>query len=149
MTHVASLISQGVIYRYPSLRFLLLGASAAWITPFLWRFDTDFRAFRHDVMFLKGLPSDAFREHFFVGTFPWCFEAAGDRFARYLQIDHHLEEVLCYASGFPDRESSDPSIVAAALPDGWAAKALHDNPLRFLGPRSTAARTSAKVRVVG
>jgi predicted TIM-barrel fold metal-dependent hydrolase len=140
MSHACSLISQGVMDTYPSLRFLLLGGSVGWITPFLWRFDTDYKAFRHDALWLRTPPSEVFREYFLVGTGPLGFEAAGERFAEYLAVDHELADVLCYASGYPDRESDTPAAVAAALPGGWETKVLHDNAARFLGAAVTAGK---------
>jgi predicted TIM-barrel fold metal-dependent hydrolase len=146
MTHAGSLIAQGVMDTYPSLRFLLLGGSVGWITPFLWRFDTDHKAFRHDVLWLKKPPSEVFRECFFVGTGPLKFDAAGDRFARYIAADHGLEDVLCYASGYPDRERDEPASVAAALPAGWEGKVMSENAERFLtGRRSAAPEPEAAV----
>ena len=139
MTHAASLIGQGVMYRYPSLRFLLVGGSVGWITPFLWHFDTYYRVFRHDVMFLDRRPSEVFREYFYVGAFPFCFDGPDERVARYLGVDHDLGGVICYASGYPDREYASPEDVASRLPSEWRSKVLYENPLRFLGARGSAA----------
>jgi predicted TIM-barrel fold metal-dependent hydrolase len=136
MTHAASLIGQGVMDRYPSLRFLLLGGSVGWITPFLWRFDTDYKAFRHDVLWLKRFPSEVFHECFFVGTGALEFSAAGDRFSSYLEIDHQLGDVICYASEYPDREFASPGFTASLLPAAWESNVLGENAQRFLGARA-------------
>jgi predicted TIM-barrel fold metal-dependent hydrolase len=141
MTHTGSLICQGVMNRYRSLRFLLLGASIAWITPFLWRLDTEYKAFRSDVLWLRTLPSEVFRERFFVGTHPCVFSGAEDRLVRYLAVDHGLEDLVCYASGYPDGECTTPSAVQRVLPPSWRAKVLRENALRFLG-RATASEPS-------
>jgi hypothetical protein len=143
MTHAASLIGQGVMFRHPNLRFLLLGGGVTWVTPFLWRFDTDFKAFRHDMLWLKSMPSEVFREFFYVGTWPLNdANAGGSRLADYLEVDHDLGELICYASGYPDSEFADPEAVAHALPPEWRSKVLTSNPLRFLG-RSVADRAAA------
>lgn len=146
MSHAGSIIGQGVMHRYPSLRFMLLSGGVAWVTPWLWKFDENFRAFRHDMLFMKGTPSEAFRDYFFVGTFPFQHKAAGDSLGRYLKADpeHQLGDVICYSSGYPDRESVGPETVASALPEEWRSKVLSENPLRFLGARGEAAlRASA------
>jgi len=132
MTHAGSLISQGIMNRYPSLRFLLLGGSIAWITPFLQRFDTEFKPFRHDALWLKTLPSEVFREYFFVGTDPFVFDGTAGRLADYLAIDHSLDRVVCYASGYPDAEYADPGTVQRRLPPGWASNVMRENAGRFL-----------------
>jgi predicted TIM-barrel fold metal-dependent hydrolase len=146
MTHTASLICQGVMNRYPSIKFLLLGGSAAWITPFLWRFDTDFKAFRHDLLWMKTTPSEVFHEHFFVGTNPFTFEAAAGRLSQYLEVDHHLEDVICYSSGYPEREYADPSAVLKSIPSHWEDKVFRTNARRFLGNENV---TESKLEVAG
>lgn len=140
MTHAASLIGQGVVQRYPKLKFLLAGASIGWITPFLWRFDTDFKAFRHDMLWLKETPSEVFQQKFLVGTGPLAFQAAGERFASYLEIDHRLSEIVCYASGYPQRDCSTPAETLSALPAAWTAKVLFENASGFLGKGSQQSR---------
>jgi predicted TIM-barrel fold metal-dependent hydrolase len=135
MTHAASILAQAVPARYPSLRFLLLGGGTGWITPFLWRLDTEYRAFRHDVLWMKKQPSVYFRECFRVGTGPFVTPAGlpVDSFARMVTIDHELANVICYASGYPDRESVPPGAVRESLPDGWDAPVLSGNAAAFFG----------------
>jgi predicted TIM-barrel fold metal-dependent hydrolase len=132
MTHTVSLIAQGVIGRYPALRFLLLGGGVGWITPFLWRMDAEFRAFRHDALWMEDTPSAYFADRFRVGTSPFVVAPSG-RLREYLAVDPRLAGVLCYASGFPDREATTPEKVREVLPEGWAAGVLHDNAAGLLG----------------
>jgi predicted TIM-barrel fold metal-dependent hydrolase len=132
MTHAASLIAQGVLHRWRSISCLLLGGGVTWMTPWLWRFDTDYKAFRQSALWLKSRPSEVFCERFLVGTHPFRLGAAVERLAAYLQVDHDLAGVVCYASGYPDRDYYSPEVVAAALPQEWESKVLRENALRFL-----------------
>jgi len=131
MTHVSSLIAQGTLARYPELRFLLVGGGVGWVTPFLWRMDAEFRAFRHDALWLTKPPSVYFTERFGVGTHPLTV-AATVSLERYLAVDPRLADVLCYASGFPDREATTPEELNDVLPDEWAQRVLHGNAERLL-----------------
>ncbi len=133
-SHVSSLITQGVMERFPSLRFLLLGGGAAWVTPWLWRLDTNHRAFRYDSLWTKGRRvSDIFREHFLVGTHPFGFAADPEALRAYFAVDPTLADVLAYASGYPDWDTTSPSDVAAGLPAPWEQRVLGDNASRFFG----------------
>ncbi|HEY4099215.1 MAG TPA: amidohydrolase family protein [Baekduia sp.] len=129
MTHAVSLIAQGVIGRHPDLRFLLLGGGVAWVTPFLWRMDAEFRAFRHDALWMDEAPSAYFKDRFRVGTDPFVLGAGSPAtgLRDYLAVDPELAGVLCYASGWPDREYATPATVRDVLPEGWAGRVLHDN----------------------
>jgi predicted TIM-barrel fold metal-dependent hydrolase len=135
MTHAASILAQAIPARYPSLKFLLLGGGTGWITPFLWRLDTEYRAFRHDVLWMKEQPSVYFRECFRVGTGPFVTPAGlpVDAFARLVAVDHELANVMCYASGYFDRESVPPGAVREALPDDWAEPVLSGNAAALFG----------------
>src|SRR3984885_12136841 len=132
MTHAASLIGQGVMKRYPSLRFLLLGGSIGWVTPFLWRLDAGYRSFRHDVLWLRTLPSEVFQQHFMVGTDPFLRLADRATFAKYLTVEPTLAELTCYASGYPDTEYAAPATVSELLPGDWKEAVLTGNASRFL-----------------
>jgi uncharacterized protein len=133
MTHAASLIGQGVMKRYPSLRFLLLGGSMTWVTPFLWRLDAGFRSFRHDVLWLRALPSEIFRQYFMVGTDPFVCAVDPATLAHYLTVDPSLAQLTCYSSGYPDTEYTRPDEVAALLPLDWRRAVLQENASRFFG----------------
>ena len=43
LTHLTSLIVQGILERYPDMRVVLVGAGTTWIPGYLWRIDADFR----------------------------------------------------------------------------------------------------------
>jgi uncharacterized protein len=133
MTHAASLIGQGVMKRYPSLRFLLLGGSIGWVTPFLWRLDAGYRSFRHDVLWLRTLPSEIFQQYFMVGTDPFLRLAERETFEKYLTVDPTLAQITCYASGYPDTEYAAPATVSEWLPADWTEAVLRENASRFFG----------------
>jgi predicted TIM-barrel fold metal-dependent hydrolase len=133
-SHVASLIALGVLRRFPSLRFLVLGGGILWVTPWLWRLDANYKAFRHDVAWAGDHPpSQIFKQHFLVGTHPFGHRAPPDALQRYLLADPELADVVCFASGFPDSGSYSSDAVAAALPAEWRQKVLSENAERLLG----------------
>jgi hypothetical protein len=132
MTHTASLFAQGVVDRWPSLDFLLLGGSVVWVTPFLWRLDNLFKAFRQDMLWLEERPSELFCRRFLVGTDPFRWGVDPEKLRAYLETDHSLGDVVCYASGYPELEYSSPGEIEAALPDEWATRVFQENPRRFL-----------------
>jgi hypothetical protein len=149
MTHSASIIGQGVMDHYQDLRFLLLGGSAAWITPFLWRLDTEFKAFRHDMLWLKELPSELFKRSFMVGTHPFMFAGEKAQLERYWGVDEELRDVICYASGYPDSECTIPADVSSMFPPGWMSSVLGQNALSFFGWSNESPRVPATEQRTG
>jgi predicted TIM-barrel fold metal-dependent hydrolase len=138
MTHLVSLVGQGVFERLPELRVVFAGAGVAWIPSLLWRFDTNYKGFRRETPWVKEHPSAYFRRHARVATFP--LDAPQDRagLIRSLEAFRGLEDVLCYGSGFPDRDSDLADEVRDALPEDWRRRVMHDNAdALFPWPRAT------------
>jgi uncharacterized protein len=130
MTHLMSLISQGVLDRHPDLRVVAIGAGVAWLPGWLWRFDADFRSYAaREAPWMRRFPSEQVREQVRVTTY--SFGAIRDRegFRRLLGAADWLADTLCYAGGFPSWDADAPDAVAAAFPDAWRRRVLGENAL--------------------
>jgi predicted TIM-barrel fold metal-dependent hydrolase len=129
MTHIVSMIGQGVFEKYPNLRVLASGAGAAWVPSLMWRFDTNYRGLRREVPWVRRLPSEYFREHVRVTTYPFRRGADVGRYADFMRSFGQPESFLCYASGYPNWDSDTADDVAPHLPEEWHSKVFHDNAL--------------------
>jgi predicted TIM-barrel fold metal-dependent hydrolase len=139
-TNLASIIGQGLFDDFPDLRILALGGGITWVTPFLWRFETDYRYLRLDAPWLKRHTIEYFFESVRVGTHP-LEDAPG--LSEYLCVQDGLESLICYASGYPRADADSVDDVRRALPSGWAARALGDNAEALLGRWAPAEPRSA------
>jgi predicted TIM-barrel fold metal-dependent hydrolase len=63
MSQVVSLVFHGVFEKYPELRVAVIEASVTWLPSLLCRMDTDWKALRSDVPWVKRRPSEVVREH--------------------------------------------------------------------------------------
>jgi uncharacterized protein len=130
MTHVQSMIVQGVFEKYPDLRVFVSGAGAAWIPGLFFRLDVNWRGLRREVPWVRRPPSDYFRDHVRVSTWPLDRPAEPDgaeRVVRLLSTFDGIEDLLCFASGYPHWNADTPAETAERLPAAWRAKILHDN----------------------
>ncbi len=127
--HLLSLIGEGVLERWPDLKLFAVGAGVTWLTPELWRFDSNFKAFYRDAPQLSLLPSEYIERNVRIGTYPFDRFASAGQLERYLAVEPGLERLLCYASGYPAWDAQPPSVLSDGVPAAWADRVLAGNAL--------------------
>lgn len=141
MTHMVSMIGQGVFLKYPDLRLLLTGGGVAWLPSILWRFDTEYRAYRREAPWIKENPSEIFRNHVRVSTFPLDVAPDPSQLTRAISTIEAVEDLLVYASGYPDWDADMPDTIVDRIPDPWQSKVYYENALDFFRWDGGGART--------
>ena len=131
MTHVASMIGQGVFDRFPGLQVLLVGGGAAWIPAYLWRFDYWFHVNGREVPWLRMLPSEYFQEHVRVSTYSLEAPPGAGQLEALLTTVPKIEQSLVYASCYPNADAESPADLASRLPEAWHDAVLNGNAERF------------------
>ncbi|MGW4335725.1 amidohydrolase family protein [Rhodococcus koreensis] len=141
-THVVSMISQGVFEMWPELKLFVVGGGISWITPLLWRFDTQFKAFHRDAPGLVLLPSEYFARNVRVGTYPVDRFTSPERLHRYLLAQPGLKDVLTYASGYPMWNRDNPADLGRWLPADWLPNVMGTNAMDVFRWPTTAQATA-------
>ena len=141
MTHVATMITQGVFSKFPSLRVLVIGGGRSWVPSFLWRFDAAFKGLRREVPWVQKLPSEYFREHVRVASYPRDPVPTGSKAKA---IFDTLDDITCFASGYPYWDCLLTSETAETLNAESARNVMYEN-ARFLFDRSGGIAGAAKV----
>jgi predicted TIM-barrel fold metal-dependent hydrolase len=145
MSHVATMIIQGVFERFPTLRLVLVGGGASWLPGYLWRLNYWHKAAQQSAPWLTRLPSDYFRDHIWVTTYQLEVSPAPERLATVLGTLPWIDRNLLYASGYPNRDAAEPSEVAARLPEAWHAGVFAGNAEAcFRWPTRAGAATAAR-----
>src|ERR1700728_1872054 len=119
MTHIASLVTQGVFDKFPALRVMVVGGGITWLPGLLWRFDLNYKTLRREVPWLRATPSTYVREHISVGTHRLSGPASTEEMERFLTSCPELKEMVCYASAFPDLDCQLAESVAGLIPADW------------------------------
>jgi uncharacterized protein len=135
MSHVTSVIGQGVFDKYPSLRVLVVGGGVVWIPSLLWRAEVNFGAFGRDVPWLKRSPTEYFLEHVRVATYRLERPQPAASLHRALRSVRGVEEILCYASGMPEHDADTVQEAEALLPAEWHDAVFDGNARALFGDR--------------
>jgi predicted TIM-barrel fold metal-dependent hydrolase len=127
MTHLASMIAEGVFERWPQLYFVVIECGVSWVAPMLWRLDADYRALRKETPWLKMLPSEYFRRNVRFTTQPLEQPATGVKHLWNTLEAMHGQETLMFASDYPHWDYDD--VNKLQLPPDWRAAILGNNAL--------------------
>jgi predicted TIM-barrel fold metal-dependent hydrolase len=129
-THVQSFIVQGVFEKFPGLRLFVTGAGTAWIPGLFFRLDVNWRGLRREVPWVRRPPSEYFRKHVRVSTWPLdrpSEEDGAERLVRLLEAFGGAQDLLSFASGYPYWNADSVADVASRLPAAWHSRVFHDN----------------------
>jgi len=132
-SQLASIISEGVLDLFPTVRIVLLESGFTWLPAFMWRFDKEWRNLRRLVPWVKRAPSAYIREHVRLTIQPLDAPREWRDMERIIaQIDG--DHMLLFASDYPHLHTSDPlETVLPHLPDALARKISGENARELYG----------------
>jgi len=121
MSHVNSLVVEGVFEEFPDLTFVCIEGGFAWVPHLMWRLDKNWRGLRDQAPWLTRPPSEYIREHVRFTTQPI---PEPERSEQLIQIFEMMsaEQTLLFSSDFPHWDTDD---AALTLPRETPAS-MHD-----------------------
>ncbi|MDE2702738.1 MAG: amidohydrolase family protein [Chloroflexi bacterium] len=127
LPHVASFIFEGVFGKYPNLKLVLAESGFTCLPHYLWRMDACWKGLRHQVPWIKELPSEIFYRHVWVGTQP-MYEYNEDH-ANLMKMVEWLrgDERFVYASDYPHWDWDDPNDAARTFPSEMRERVFNRN----------------------
>jgi uncharacterized protein len=148
MSHVASMITEGIFGLFPDLKVLLAGCGATWVPQYLWRLNYNLK--RHPEMpWITELTSDIFRDHVRIATNALERPARPEKLVEAISTLPWVASTLLYASGYPNVDFEEPEEQASRLPVEWHDRLFQRNALDFYrwpGPSSASASPGGKNR---
>jgi predicted TIM-barrel fold metal-dependent hydrolase len=141
-THIQSFVAEGVFERYPTLRVGLLESGVTWLPSWMWKLETEWKAMRREVPWVRHSPWAYVREHFRMTAQP--LDIPVDSEDELAQVIAHIgsDDMLMFASDYPHLHQSDPETLLPLLSPVHREKFLRSNAWSFyaLEDRVTARR---------
>lgn len=116
MAQLASLVFSGVFERFPTLKFAFLEASIGWVPWAMRRFDENAREMRHEIPWIKRLPSEYIRDSVRFSTQPMA--DTPPHVFKQIVAQCESNQLFMFSSDYPHYDG-DPA--SAAFPPGLPA----------------------------
>jgi uncharacterized protein len=115
-SQIMSVISEGVLDRFPATRIVCVGCGWAWAPALAWRMDKEWKGLRHEIPWVRRPPSEYLREHIRFTLTPVELPEAAEIERAFAHLGS--DELLLYSSGYPYPQPSarQPREVLADLP---------------------------------
>ncbi len=110
---VTSLVVEGVLERFPSLKFVLVEGGLAWLPALKWRLDKHWKRLKSEAPQLKRLPSEYIRESIYLTTQPLDEpHREGDLTAIFEMIG---TDRIMFSTDYPHWDFDEPAFVTSKL----------------------------------
>jgi predicted TIM-barrel fold metal-dependent hydrolase len=133
ISHLISLVLNGVFEKYPELRIVVIEAGVTWLPVLLWHLDVDWEVLRTDVPRVKRPPGEIVREHVRLTTQPLDELDSREKLRRTLELIGGLEDMLMFATDYPHWDYNRPDLVSQRLPTSWREKVMSENARALYG----------------
>ena len=125
---LASLITEGVFVKFPTLKVVLLESGVSWLPAFLWRLVKGWKGVRFEVPWLDRNPFDVVRENLRLSLQP--FDAPEDAETVSRVMDHlGSDAMLLWSSDWPHWQFDGPPRLPPGLDAALARKICVENAL--------------------
>lgn len=132
MTHVVSLVCQGVFVKFPNLKFVLTEGGVGWFPHVMWRLDRNYKSLRQEVPWLTRLPSDYMKDHFRLTSQPIEEPPTSDQFLELLEM-MDARRTLMFSSDYPHWDFDDPIAAFKHVPEALKQRIFFDNAAELYG----------------
>ena len=130
MVSVASLILNGVLEKFPGLKFVFAEYGFLWLPSLFYRMDRTWRGLRHEVPWVRKSPGEYLHERFIFTTQP-CDEPDDPKQLATL-ISLLGSDLLCFSSDYPHWDNDMPGSTLRMLPAEARKSIFYDNAARVL-----------------
>jgi uncharacterized protein len=124
---LVALLGEGVMQKFPNLKFVFLESGFAWLPTAIWRMNKTWRGVRQEVPWLSEQPSEVMRDRVFFGLQP--VDPPGPEQLQHLIKHIGSTDMLLYSTDYPHRQFLD-NPVPTGFPEQDKPGLLFSNALR-------------------
>lgn len=132
MTHINSLVCEGVFEKFPNLKFVAIEGGIGWLPHLMWRMDKNYKALRDTVPWLKHLPSEYIKEHIRLTTQPIEEPEQPQHLVQIFEMSG-AEDMVMFSSDYPHWDFDNPKMALAPFPREIRQKILYRNAAELYG----------------
>lgn len=126
MTHLVSMVCEGVFVKFPKLKVVLVEGGIAWLPGLMWRLDKNYKALRSTVPWLTRLPSEYIRDHCYLSTQP-IEEPDNPQHLIDLFNMIDAENIILFSSDYPHWDFDPPTQILKRLKPEAKRKIFYEN----------------------
>jgi predicted TIM-barrel fold metal-dependent hydrolase len=107
MAEVVSIVADGVLQRFPTLKFVFLEYGFSWMLHLMWRMDAEWRSLHADAPWLVEQPSHYIRQSIRCSTQPIDQPERKGDLAQMVEMIHG-DEILVFSTDYPHWDNEFP-----------------------------------------
>jgi predicted TIM-barrel fold metal-dependent hydrolase len=132
MTHVNSLVCEGVFEKFPGLVFVAIEGGIGWLPHLMWRMDKNYKALRDSVPWLKRLPSEYIKQHIRLTTQPIEEPERPEQLVQLFEMCA-ADQIVMFSTDYPHWDFDNPKVVLNALPKTMRQNIMAGNASKLYG----------------
>jgi predicted TIM-barrel fold metal-dependent hydrolase len=130
MMQVTSMVFNGVFEKFPDLKLMMIEGGFTYVPHLMRKMDQQYKDLRHEVPWIKRLPSDIIREHIRFTTQP-VEDLTKKQFLQFLD-QMESEEIVCFSTDYPHWDYDSPfGALPPNLGDELTRKIFSENARNF------------------
>jgi hypothetical protein len=119
MTHLASMITEGVFEKFPTLKVLVLGGGLTWVASWLWRVSYWFKTLEREAPWLRRSPEEYFFDHVRLSTYSVETVPTTRQLVKAMSPVAAMQHMIVYASGAPSTDALSLEATLERFPAEW------------------------------
>ncbi|SFD89567.1 Predicted metal-dependent hydrolase, TIM-barrel fold [Lentibacillus persicus] len=125
MIEVSNMVFNGVFDKFPGLHLIMIEGGFTHAPHLMKKMDQQYKELRHEIPWMKRMPSDIMREHVRFTTQP-VEEMSQKEFMQYID-QMGSEDMVCFATDYPHWDYDSPQEALPKLDEALAEKIYSEN----------------------
>jgi predicted TIM-barrel fold metal-dependent hydrolase len=130
-SHLLSMVSEGLLDKFPTMRIAMIESGWSWLPAFFWRFDKVWKGLRRETPWVRDLPSEYIKERMRFSLQP--LDLPRDPvIVQQIMEQLNSDSLLMFSTDYPHWHFDTPEeALPAGITEEQRTRILYDNAARF------------------